>query len=186
LKFIKKKFEEYKNQVVNLDYDAVQYYVERFDQIKSGLKSRVQRGDELVLTLLPKELKTEEALNKLFYIDILKWRKFRDLEKLIDGAFSKQIAKKKEEELVNSVETDADLIYSKNGIEIYKEMLNINVSNTEKVDITHGVSHAPKEVYMDPTDLGVPVVVECSILYLIEIDLIEKQMESLKIPTMQW
>jgi hypothetical protein len=119
-KVIKKKFEEYKNQVVNLDYDAVQYYVERFDQIKSGLKSRVQRGDELVLTLLPKELKTEEALEKSFYTDILKWRKFRDLEKLIDGAFSKQVAKKKEEELVNSVETDADLIYSKNGIEIYK------------------------------------------------------------------
>jgi hypothetical protein len=119
-KVIKNKFDEYKNQVVNLDYDTVEYYVQRFDQIKDSLKQRVQRGDELVLRLLPRDLKTEDALNKFYYIDILRWKKFNDLERLIDGAFSKAQAKKKEEELVNSVQTDADLIYSKDGIEIYK------------------------------------------------------------------
>lgn len=119
-KVIDDRFKAYEKQVVNLDYDIVKYYVERFDQIKNGLKDRVQRKDELVLRLLPKELKTEEALEKLYYLNIYKWDKFRDLERLIDGAFSKAQAKKKEEELVNSVETDADLIYSKDGIEIYR------------------------------------------------------------------
>ena len=119
-KVIKQKYEEYKKQNPNLDYEIVQYYVNRFDQIKNGLKDRVQRNDELVKTLLPKDLKTEEALKKLFYLDILRWKKFNDLERLIDGAFSKTQAKKKEDELVNSVETDADLIYNKDGIEIYR------------------------------------------------------------------
>ena len=34
-KVIKQKYEEYKKQNPNLDYEAVQYYVNRFDQIKS-------------------------------------------------------------------------------------------------------------------------------------------------------
>jgi hypothetical protein len=119
-KVIKDKFDKYKNQVVNLDYDTVEYYVQRFGDIKDSLKQRVKRGDELVLRLLPRELKNEEALEKEYYINIYKWERFNDLERLIDGAFSKKQAKKKEEELVNSVQTDADLIYSKDGIEIYK------------------------------------------------------------------
>jgi hypothetical protein len=119
-KILKQMLDLYKQQKPNLDDEQILYYVKRFDQIKTALKKKVEDKDPTVLALLPKDLQSEESLKKNFYLEITRYKRFDALEKLIDGAFSKAQAKKEKEELVNSAETDADKIYDKDNLEIYK------------------------------------------------------------------
>lgn len=87
-------------------------YVGRFKQILPQLKQAIEDKNEDILSLLPKGLRSKEAEN------ILNYRKFEDLEHLIDGGFAMTSDEKGE---TNDAETDADLVYKgSNGIEIYK------------------------------------------------------------------
>lgn len=119
-KILKQMLDLYKKQKPNLDDEQILYYVKRFDQIKTALKKKVEDKDPTVLALLPRDLKSEDSLKKNFYLEITRYKRFDELEKLIDGAFSKAQAKKEKEELVNSAETDADKIYDKDNLEIYR------------------------------------------------------------------
>ena len=119
-KILKQMLGLYKQQKPNLDDEQILYYVKRFDQIKSALKKKVEDKDPTVLALLPRDLKSDDSLKKNFYLEITRYKRFDALEKLIDGAFSKAQAKKEKEELVNSAEADADKIYDKDNLEIYR------------------------------------------------------------------
>jgi hypothetical protein len=119
-KILKQMLDLYKQQKPNLDDEQILYYVKRFDQIKSALKKKVEDKDPTVLALLPRDLQSEESLRKNLYLEITRYKRFDTLEKLIDGAFSKVQAKKEKEELVNSAEVDADKVYDKDNLEIYR------------------------------------------------------------------
>ena len=98
-KILKQMLGLYKQQKPNLDDEQILYYVKRFDQIKAALKKKVEDKDPTVLALLPRDLKSDDSLKKNFYLEITRYKKFDELEKLIDGAFSKAQAKKEKEEL---------------------------------------------------------------------------------------
>lgn len=91
-------------------------YVARFKQNLDALVDKVKEKDDVALRLIPKEL-----LNKEAYKNILNWRKFHDLEVMLDGVFPIENSGDGFGG-TNDASTNADLIYEnkKDGIEVYK------------------------------------------------------------------
>ena len=98
--------------------DLAQSYVARFISNRNNLKGALIDGtdDELytkedVEKLIPKNL-----LRNNLYLDPRNWE-FHPLEQMLDALFP---SKKEISGEINNVSTDADKIYDKDGIEIYK------------------------------------------------------------------
>jgi hypothetical protein len=110
----KAAIEYFKKKDRYMDPSIIGMYVGQFKRIKTQLEKAVADKNENVINLIPDEL---IRTNK--YNNILSYKNFNDLEKLIDGAFPFE-SKKGEE--INSVDIDADKIYENpnDGIEIYK------------------------------------------------------------------
>lgn len=110
----KAAIEYFKKKDQYMDPSIIGMYVGQFKRIKTQLEKAVADKNENVINLIPDEL---IRTNK--YNNILSYKNFNDLEKLIDGAFPFE-SKKGEE--INSVDIDADKIYENpnDGIEIYK------------------------------------------------------------------
>ena len=96
-----------------MDPTIIGSYVARFKQNKNNIDTAVKEKNTTVTSLIPNEI-----LNKGEASNILAYKKFEDLEKLLDGAFS---TASKEKSQTNSAETDADRIYNNpsDGISIY-------------------------------------------------------------------
>lgn len=109
----KQAIDHYKKKDQYMSPSLIGTYVARFKKILPDLKQDIASGDQHVIDLLPKGFKAKEAEN------ILNYRDFHDLERLIDGAYALTSDEKSE---INSADTDADLVYKNDstGIEIYK------------------------------------------------------------------
>lgn len=96
-----------------MDPTIIGSYVARFKQNKNNIDTAVKEKNTTVTSLIPNEI-----LNKGEASNILAYKKFEDLEKLLDGAFS---TANKEKSQTNSAETDANQIYNNpsDGISIY-------------------------------------------------------------------
>jgi hypothetical protein len=101
-----------------IDKPTAQSYVARFWSKKDELKYAVENGledagftKEEIKEFIPSRLLINNA-----YLDPRNW-KWGSFEQMLDAVFPSQ---KKVEGETNSVETDADKIYDKDGIEIYK------------------------------------------------------------------
>jgi len=110
----KAAIEYFKKKDQYMDPSIIGMYVGQFKKIKNDLEKAIADKDLNIINLVPDEL-----IKNNKYSDILSYKNFSDLEKLIDGAFP---FKAKEGEEINSAETDADLLYSNpsDGIEIYR------------------------------------------------------------------
>ena len=102
-----------------IDKPTAQSYVARFIANKDKLKLAAQEGledegftKEEVLNFIPKKLLSNNA-----YLDPRVWS-WSAFEQMMDALFPSQKTAEEGEE--NLVSTDADKIYDKNGIEIYK------------------------------------------------------------------
>lgn len=111
----KQAIEMYKKQDQYANPQVLGNYVARFKQNLNDLIKKIEDKDEDTLRLIPKQLLDKEA-----YKNILNWRKFHDLEVMLDGVFP--IATEEGGDLDNDASTNADLIYKneKDGIEVYK------------------------------------------------------------------
>lgn len=117
----KKETDIYKQAIENLkkknpylDPSILGTYIGQFKKNKENIDKAVQEKNQNILRFVPDEiLKSGKAS------DILAYRSFEDLEKLIDGAFPFASGEKAE---INSAETDGDKIYENpsDGISIYK------------------------------------------------------------------
>lgn len=113
-KIYKELTTRYKKQNVNLDEEIIHAYITRFAQLAQSIRKRFDEKDPSIVRLIPKEIQEK---NK--YLDILQWHKFTDLEKIVDiFPVSKSVRKKALD--INMAETDADKIYNKDGIEVYR------------------------------------------------------------------
>lgn len=112
-KVIKELVSRYRRQNSNLDEETIIAYANRFNNLKGSLKQRFDRGEEIIKSAIPKELQEK---NK--YLDILQYKKWSDLEKIVDLFPASKSQQKKAIE--NSANTDADKIYSKNDLEIFR------------------------------------------------------------------
>ena len=110
----KAAIEYFKKKDQYMDPSIIGMYVGQFKKNKNEIEKAVLSKDTNVINLIPDEL-----IKNNKYSDILSYKNFSDLEKLIDGAFP---FKAKEGEEINSAEIDADLTYSNpnDGIEIYR------------------------------------------------------------------
>ena len=110
----KAAIEYFKRKEQYMNPSIIGLYVGQFKKVKNELEKAVNEKDENVINLIPKELISNNKYN-----DILSYRNFADLEKLIDGAFP---IKGEEKDQINSAEVDADKVYSNgnDGIEIYQ------------------------------------------------------------------
>ncbi|HEX5186614.1 MAG TPA: hypothetical protein VFV86_06960, partial [Nitrososphaeraceae archaeon] len=119
-KVYKTLIDRFKKQNRNLEDDTIRYYVGRFHQLLPSIQQRFKNGDETIKGAIPKELLIPNKQNKITqYTDILQWKRFTDLEKIVDifpasKSFQKQALEK------NMAETDADEVYKQDNIEIYK------------------------------------------------------------------
>jgi hypothetical protein len=116
----KKKKEAIEKFVKNelIDKQTAQSYVARFMKNIDNLKYAVSNGleDRAFTKEEVKELIPSRLLNNDAYLDPRNWR-WASFEQMLDALFPSQ---KKAEGETNLAETDADKIYSGNGIEIYK------------------------------------------------------------------
>jgi hypothetical protein len=110
----KQAIEYFKKKDQYMDPSIIGMYVGQFKKNKDNIEQAVKEKNELVISLLPSNLANSDKAS-----DILSYKNFEDLEKLIDGAFPFEGKEKGE---INSAETDADKIYENpnDGIEIYK------------------------------------------------------------------
>ncbi len=116
----KQKKEAVKNFVEKefIDKATAQAYVARFFNNKDTLKYALEQGledlgftKEQIRSYIPPRL-----LNNNAYLDPRNW-KWESFERMMDAIFPSQ---KKVEGETNLAETDADKVYDKDGIEIYK------------------------------------------------------------------
>lgn len=96
-----------------IDPRLIGTYVARFKQNVKDLETRVSEKDRDTLSMIPKDLLKKDA-----YKDITHWRDFSALEKLLDAIFP-LINQGDGTEEANDATINADLLYNKNGIEIY-------------------------------------------------------------------
>jgi hypothetical protein len=101
--------------------EAAKSYVKRFLNKKENLKIGVANGiEELglssqdILEYIPQRLRKNNA-----FLDPRVWD-WNDFERLLDGLFPVYAKVEDDEEADNTAETDADKIYNKNGLEVYK------------------------------------------------------------------
>lgn len=113
-KVYKELISRFKSQNFNLDEENIKYYIDRFAQLLGAIRKRFSENDPEILKIIPKELHEK---NK--YADILQWKNFSDLEKIVD-LFPAPKSIRKKQQAQNLAETDADEIFHKDGIEIYK------------------------------------------------------------------
>jgi len=129
----------------NIDKPLAQSYTARFmnkrEELKQGLINGIEDGDgnelfskEQVIELIPKPL----LKNNLYY-DPNNW-KWADFEQVLDYLFPSQKQSTGEE---NEATTDADKVYDKDGIEIYKgddvhKCISYNPTNPETNQKTYG------------------------------------------------
>jgi hypothetical protein len=111
----KQAIEYFKKKERYMDPRTIGMYVSQFKKNKENLEKAVSEKNTNVINLIPQEL-----INKNTYSNILSYKDFNDLEKLIDGAFPFESSGGKGE--INSVDLDADKVYDNDstGIEIYK------------------------------------------------------------------
>lgn len=110
----KQAIEYLKKKNPYLDPSILGMYVGQFKKNKENIDKAVQEKNQNILRFVPDEiLKSGNAS------DVLAYKSFDDLERLIDGAFPFASGEKAE---INSAETDADQIYNNpsDGISIYK------------------------------------------------------------------
>ena len=112
----KAAIEYFKKKDQYMDPSIIGMYVGQFKKVKSQLEKAVADKNENIINLIPDELIKNNKYN-----DILSYKNFSDLEKLIDGAFPFK-AKDGEAGEINSAEIDADKTYENpnDGIEIYR------------------------------------------------------------------
>ncbi len=111
----KKMVDFYKKKNPNVDENAIKYYVERFKSRLKQLQQLVKDNNEEAINLIPKELRAGDK-----YLVISNWLDLHQLENLIDTIFPREQKKGAEKVELNSAETDGDLIYNKDKVEIYK------------------------------------------------------------------
>lgn len=118
----KKEIIKYFVEKEHLDKPVVQSYVNRFVAQKRDLKYKVDNGDDDngfskddVRKLIPPEL-----LRNDLYLDISNWRSFVKLEQLMDALFPREIQAGVEGEETNTATTEADKVYDKDSIEVYR------------------------------------------------------------------
>jgi hypothetical protein len=102
-----------------IDKPTAQSYTARFmtkrDTLKFGVRDGIEElglTKEDVLNYIPKKLQQNDA-----FLDPRNWG-WQEFEQMLDALFPSQ--KQVSGEDINLAETDADKIYNKNGIEIYK------------------------------------------------------------------
>lgn len=123
-----------------IDRTMAQFYVARFmakrDALKQGVESGIEELDlkaEDIKKLIPKFLLQNGA-----FLDPRNW-KWEPFEQMLDALFPSQ----KQGEVTNDVTTDADKVYDKGGIEIYKgddvhKCISYNPANIKKGDTKYG------------------------------------------------
>lgn len=123
-----------------IDRTMAQSYVARFmakrDALKQGVESGIEELDlkaEDIKKLIPKFLLQNGA-----FLDPRNW-KWEPFEQMLDALFPSQ----KQGEVTNDVTTDADKVYDKGGIEIYKgddvhKCISYNPANIKKGDTKYG------------------------------------------------
>lgn len=87
-------------------------YVARFKQNLADLEQQVQDKDRNTLNNIPKELLKKDA-----YKIITNWRNLSELEHMLDALFP--LINQGGEDDTNDASTNGDLIYEKDGIEVY-------------------------------------------------------------------
>jgi hypothetical protein len=108
----------------NIDKPTAQSYTARFmnirEKLKNGLKDGIEDEDgnelfskEEIIDFIPKRL-----LSNNLYYDPNNWR-WNDFEQMLDALFPSQ-KPLTGDEVENTASTDADKIYDKDGLEIYK------------------------------------------------------------------
>lgn len=96
--------------------NTVNYYVNRFKTNLKNLEQKVKVDeDQEVINLIPKHLLDGDR-----YLIITNWLNFGDLEHLIDAVFPQQQKGGGEKVEMNTAETDGDLIYDKDNIQIFQ------------------------------------------------------------------
>ena len=106
--------DRYRKQSTNLDDEMIEYYINRFDQLKNSIKQRLAANEQNVVNAIPKELRVGDK-----FLDILQWRKWSDLEKIVD-IFPAPPSAQKAAGVKNDAEVDTNEIYNKDGLEVYK------------------------------------------------------------------
>lgn len=113
-KVYKTLIDRYKKQNFNLDEEIIRGYINRFAQLSTAIRQRFEQKDPTIVNVIPKELQEK---NK--YLDIMQWKKFTELEKVVD-IFPASRGQQKAAISQNMAETDADEIYNKDNLEIYR------------------------------------------------------------------
>ncbi len=115
-KVYKTLIDRFKLQNKNLDEEQIAYYITRFAQLLPSMQQRFKAKDEAIMLLIPKYLQEK---NK--FTDILQWRLFTEIEKIVDSyPASKKQQKVAIKQQVNDAETDADEIFNDGTVEVYK------------------------------------------------------------------
>jgi hypothetical protein len=121
-KLVKQLVDKFKKEDRNADEAQIRWRINRFDQIKNGIKPRLDKG---TLNIPEKFTKPDKRTNKIAnYLDINQWR-YDELENLVDAFYKEETPTKSSdgEEMggANTAkpEADANLVYNQNGMEIY-------------------------------------------------------------------
>ena len=105
----------FKKTNINIDEIIIKNYVARFKANIKDLEEKVEGGDEEAKNFIPKEILKNKA-----YTSITNWRKLEDVERMLDTLYPYQSKETSDDNVENSAEVDSDLIYSKDGLEIYR------------------------------------------------------------------
>ena len=130
---IKKEAAKKFSQETGIPETTTRSYVARFFVNKENLKFAAKEGNdqfskEEVLNLIPKYLQRDEI-----FLDPRNWR-WEKFEQIMDALYPSQAQAGDEE---NYATTDADKVYSKDGIEIYKgDDVNKCISYSPKIEKT--------------------------------------------------
>lgn len=122
---IKKEMAKFYAQQERMSENDTRAYVNRFFNNKRNLKQYVENGADEELGLSKQEIKEyiprQLMMGENTYLDIRMWRNFHQLEQMLDALFpTSGLTGKEGDEQLNSATTDADKVYSKDGLEVYK------------------------------------------------------------------
>ena len=95
----------------SIEPEAIKNYVDRFKEIQTQLVSDVKAKNNDVINAIPKSI-----LDNKSYADLTSYKDFNDLETLIDSAYPM----KSTADLTKYQNVEDDIVYDKNGIEIFK------------------------------------------------------------------
>lgn len=111
----KQAIEFYKKQNQYLPPNIIGNYVARFKKNLKDLEDKVKEKDEATLSVVPKDLREKDR-----YLNILNWRNFEELERMLDSIFPTSEEGATIDQ--NDARVNGELIYEneKDQIEIYK------------------------------------------------------------------